>query len=160
MSTVIWYKGDMYADTQGTIDGETVDGVEMAPEIIQIDKIFKKDGKLYGVTGYLGGWDVFQDRRKKNGFYWCFTKQPEATILEYDGEKITAWIFKQTSFLGIYVSRFLKKNMTHCDEWVVSGSGNCHAVEALKLGLGPEEAIKYASRRDPYTNDSVIKVSL
>ncbi len=159
MSTVIWYKGDMYADTQGTCESVIVDKVRVAVETTKMTKIFKEDGKLYGITGEIGGWFVFQNRRKKNGFYWGFTKAPESTIIEYDGENLIWWRFRQKRILGIYISRFVKGNMNGLD-WIISGSGFDWALEALDRGLGPEEAIKYASKHDSFTNDEVIKVSL
>ena len=112
----------MYADTQGTIESVIIDEVKVATETTKMTKIFKEDGKLYGITGEIDGWFVFQDRRKKNGFRWGFTKQSKATVLEYDGENLIWWRFRQKRILGIYISRFVKLNLNGLD-WVVTGSG-------------------------------------
>lgn len=162
MSTVIWRKGIMYADTQGTPKSKIIDGVEIPVETNITVKIFKENNRLYGVVGEIGGWQVFQDRARRNQrekWSWSFKKQWHATIIEWDGEELIGWHFHQKRILGIYFSRFKEEKLDK-NKNAIMGFGEDFAIEALDLKLTPVEAIQYASDRDPWTNTKVMSLTL
>lgn len=162
MSTVIWDDGVLYADTQGSVGRVSFgDGKEFPVEIVRTIKIVKKDGKLLGATGEIGGLWAFQSRKKKDGYYWGRKKFFEALILEWDGKELKRWKFYQKKILGIYISIFKKKVLdANPNQQAVMGSGTDFAIVALEAGLTPVEAIQYASDRDPWTNDEVMVLTL
>ncbi len=164
MSTVIWHKGIMYSDSQIS-EGKTIDenGVTLPKTIGKGKKIFRVGNKIYGITGTIQGYEDFVKRGYKGTLRWDTKESLFALIIQWDGKKLIAWKLIEKKIFGTYFSWFKKTKF----DWknnpklvLYMGSGDDYAIEADDKGLTPEEMIRYASDRDPYTDDEVVSMSL
>lgn len=164
MSTVIWYKGVLYSDSQVSNGDIINESGETIPKIIKKGKkLFRANNTLYGVTGTLEGYANFVKRGYKGSWYWSITPFWFALIIQWDGKKLITWKLIEKKIFGIYFSWFKKSEI----EWnsrpkliLFMGSGSEYAMEADNKRLIPEEMIQYASDRDPYTDDDVVSMNL
>lgn len=160
MSTVIWYKGIIYGDTQITRTILQLDGTEII-EIDKGEKIFKIDDKIYGITGTLEGWNDFISRKFKSIWYWDLQPFHYAIILEWDGKTMIQWKACFKKFLWFHFCRFIPTELTcSCDTVLTMGWDQDLAMSAMKMGLTPKESIQYVSDRCIGTNDDVMSVEL
>ena len=164
MSTVIWYEGILYSDSQVTSEEITDEkGITLSKTISKGKKLFRVGNKIYGVTGTLNGYSDFISRGYSGFWRWSRESSLFALILEWDGKKLISWRLMEKKIWGFYFSWFKKieHNWRNNSKLVLyMGSGNGFAIEANKKGLTITEMIQYASDRDPYTDDEVVSMSL
>jgi len=158
MSTVIWHKEKLYADTQVS---KLIMNEKGEKELVcshKCTKLFKIGNVIYGATGTLTGWNNFKHRKFKRMPRLSINEPDEVDIIEYNGEKLKVWDWQEWKIpiLNWYIFRSSLRIVkpTECT-WISSGSGGVAASEALKAGLTAIEAIQYASDRDIWTNDEV-----
>lgn len=168
MSTVIWYKGKLYADSRITNDRFNAETGELKDRVIRKGKkIFrhKNKNKIYGVTGTIEGFSDFIARGYRGSWKWNTVPGDNALIIEWNGKKLIGWIYKEKHIkcLGVYISWFEKQEHNwkdHPELKLIMGSGTPYANIALDHGHSIREAIQYASDRDEYTDDEVFTLSL
>ncbi len=158
MSTVIWHEEKLYADTQVS---ELIMNEKGERELVSSHKgtkLFKIGNVIYGATGTLTGWDSFKNRKFKRMPRLAINEPDGVDIIEYNGEKIKVWDWREWKIpiLTWYIFRsHLRTFNPNTCMWVVSGTGGSAAISALKAGLTPTESIQYASDRDIWTNDDI-----
>lgn len=163
MSTVIWYKGVLYADRRLSQGDNLVwkDGKQYPEKYFDGIKMFQHGNAVYAVTGKRAGWVYFQ-KMKLMAFplriidrliTW---KLPTSWLISWDGKDLHTWNYRERKFFGITFSWWEHEKVNYEDETLLTmGSGGEYAREAINLGLTPHEAIAYASDRDPYTDSNV-----
>ena len=164
MSTVIWYKGVLYSDSQLS-NGKTVDekGVKIPKEIKTGEKLFRVNNRIYGVTGTLNGYHDFVKRRYKGSWRWSLNSSNFALIVQWDGKNLISWKLIEKKIWKFYFSWFEKTEYiwkSNPGLILYMGSGDDFAIEANEMGLNEKEMIQYASDRDPFTDDNVVSMSL
>ena len=160
MSTVIFHNGLMYADTRlSFLNQVSFSGRELPDRFSTTRKMYHANDKIYGAVGDVSTWKLFKKRGYKGKPFLSFKKVDLAVIIEYDGKDIIGWHFKIKKFLFFWWIVGWEKVILNAAAPALMGSGEPFASEAMRLGLTPIEAIKYASDRDPYTND-IIEIGL
>lgn len=108
-----------------------------------------KDGRIVGFSGNAYGYDVFAEWLENgaegeppkfhdgNNGITCLALCPDGSVLTYDEHGRP---FREKAPFAI-------------------GSGQRFAIAAMDLGKSPEEAVRYAATRDPFTDGEVTVLS-
>lgn len=188
MSTVIFFDGVLYADTQGTETAIEASGGYKVGDIMrksQVQKIFKVDNGpcsktlIMGFVGTVAGgedflkWTASGRSADKN-----YTFETVFHAFEYDGITLTKWSIKSDNWKWRKINdkwRYCKTNKFVIDNeyiyhlynkepdrvlYATIGSGSSYAIGHLEIDKNPVAAIRTASKCDHFTNDRIEKVDL
>lgn len=137
MTTIVWDGTTLAADTQLTLGGSTVGGTQKIFELgTKANQIFIATAGYHAETGIFTEWiakGAPQDDKPTVHEEFSAFKLTKKGLFEYD---------------------FLLYRMEVTNKCAI-GSGWQWAMAAMDYGASAEEAVKYASTRDVYTNDIV-----
>lgn len=164
MTTIIFTNGTIFSDSKGVelIPGESYKNLKYNNSRVinsKAKKIFKRKNILYAYSGVKSIKATNQMKKwlLADGFHrfllsWTW-RQLSAII--WDGQTLFFVETKKTKFFGRgrwkldFVYKPLKTSI------YIIGSGSLYAREAVKNGMDAREAIRYAAKHDPWTNNIV-----
>ena len=158
MSTVLWYQGKMYSDSQGTNN-------KTGEKDFDVKKMFRIGHKKYGLTGTLEGWQHFRHlvleknilkkivyyilffahRYHQSSFVVCHNEE-ENTLTTYDHRW---WGWKKHSFkTGRYSHAYMGSGTAFWDKKL---------VRLMKDGfLSPYDLMNVAISLDEYSGGDIV----
>ena len=170
MSTVIFYEGVFYADTQ-----ETTGFVDNYTSIDRCSKLQKIGNSIFGFAGHTKILNKFIAWAKSGyppeGKEFIVKGRYTFRALQYNGDSVTCWKLKELNGLkdlflafcgGRVRYRFVVESDLPVDDimWRAFGSGKEYAAGAIEMEKDPVKCIISASKHDPATNSVVEKLSL
>lgn len=169
MSTVIWHQSCLYSDSRGTLDDKIIirDGLRYPTDYSpNTKKMFKINGVIYAGVGSLKALKKFTKMKSKTSdatkvFAFTLDERYKSFIFRWDGKNLDLFKGKPINFYFFNVMLWKRERLEYSDStYYMLGSGMDYALEAMDLGLEPEEAIHYAADRDPLTDHNIVKMTL
>lgn len=169
MTTVLFYKEKLYADTLATRVG---DGSKST-----VTKLFRHKNSIYGICGVYQHRQLFESSLRwfprfqiidkawlsTPGYELTFHKFNRTRIMEWNGQDVNVYDLQLTRFSWfkrLLMYRWKSPRQYTSNGWVIMGSGQNITHNALKSTNNPITAIQMASMIDGGTNSRVESMGL